>query len=134
MVKELRAEVEQLNVKRKRDKTAQDIELKGLKRRLGGVFDNSDVVLKGMEHLTGVLQTILESEQVQAALEFQDGLDRQRIALVGMKAQEAGGGVSPGQPGAGRRTLASQADERSPVQATPRKSMASARGGGAPVD
>lgn len=88
LVAEMRGDMEELNKKRKRDKTSQDIELKGMKKRLGGVFDHSDVVLRGMEHLNGVLHLVLESERVQAALEFQDNIDRNKIALVGVKDDE----------------------------------------------
>merc|ERR1719265_736237 len=85
LVKEVRADMEELNRKRKRDKTSVDIEMKGLKKRLGDVFENSDAVLKGMEHLWQVLSMILEGERVQNALELQDSVDRKRIALMGVK-------------------------------------------------
>ena len=58
-------DVEELNRKRKRDKANADIENKALKKRLGGVFDNSDLVLKGLEHLSGVLAALLESNRMQ---------------------------------------------------------------------
>merc|ERR1719265_1666829 len=88
LVKEVRADMEELNRKRKRDKTSVDIECKGLKKRLGDVFENSDAVLKGMEHLWAVLSMILEGERVQNALELQDSVDRKRIALMGVKDDE----------------------------------------------
>jgi len=88
LVKEVRADMEELNRKRKRDKTAVDIECKGLKKRLGDVFESSDAVLKGMEHLWQVLSMILEGERVQNALELQDSVDRKRIALMGVKDDE----------------------------------------------
>merc|ERR1719265_999536 len=85
LVKEVRADMEELNRKRKRDKTSVDIEMKHLKKRLGDVFENSDAVLRGMEHLWQVLTMILEGERVQNALELQDSVDRKRIALMGVK-------------------------------------------------
>merc|ERR1719191_1160453 len=88
LVKEVRADMEELNRKRKRDKTAVDIECKGLKKRLGDVFESSDAVLKGMEHLWAVLSMLLEGERVQNALELQDAVDRKRIALMGVKDDE----------------------------------------------
>merc|ERR1719235_1079373 len=89
LVKEVRADMEELNRKRKRDKTSGDIEMNGLKKRLGDVFENSDAVLKGMEHLWAVLSMVLEGERVQNALELQDAIDRKRIALMGVKDDES---------------------------------------------
>jgi len=93
MVREVRLDVEELNRKRKRDKANSDIENKALKKRLGGVFDNSDLVLKGLEHLSGVLAALLESNRMQAALELQDDTDRRKVALTGYK--EAPGAKQP---------------------------------------
>merc|ERR1712072_532274 len=93
MVREVRLDVEELNRKRKRDKANADIENKALKKRLGGVFDNSDLVLKGLEHLSGVLAALLESNRMQAALELQDDMDRRKVALTGYK--EAPGAKAP---------------------------------------
>jgi len=85
---EAREEVEELNRRRKRDKTSSDNELKALKKRLGGVFDNSDAVLKGIEHLYEVFQMILEGEVIGSCLEMQDVIDRKKIALMGVKDDE----------------------------------------------
>merc|ERR1719409_2105219 len=102
MVREVRLDVEELNRKRKRDKANSDIENKALKKRLGGVFDNSDLVLKGLEHLSGVLAALLESNRIQAALELQDDTDRRKVALTGYKEQPG-----PSQPGEkGQKTAA----------------------------
>lgn len=85
---EAREEVEELNRRRKRDKTSSDNELKALKKRLGGVFDNSDAVLKGIEHLYDVIHMILEGELIGSSLEMQDVIDKKKIALMGMKDDE----------------------------------------------
>eukprot|EP00442_Polarella_glacialis_P045790 CAMPEP_0115060022 /NCGR_PEP_ID=MMETSP0227-20121206/7236_1 /TAXON_ID=89957 /ORGANISM="Polarella glacialis, Strain CCMP 1383" /LENGTH=628 /DNA_ID=CAMNT_0002445197 /DNA_START=74 /DNA_END=1959 /DNA_ORIENTATION=- len=82
---EAREELEELNRRRKRDKTSADNELKALKKRLGGVFDNSDAVLRGLEHIYSVLQPVLESELMGCALERQDAIDREKISLMGVK-------------------------------------------------
>merc|ERR1740138_1498033 len=86
---EARSEVEELNRRRKRDKTSSDNELKALKKRLGGVFDNSDAVLKGIEHLYDVIHMILEGELIGSSLEMQDVIDKKKIALMGVKDDEA---------------------------------------------
>jgi len=85
---EAREEVEELNRRRKRDKTSSDNELKALKKRLGGVFDNSDAVLKGIEHLYDVIHMILEGELIGSSLEMQDVVDKKKIALMGVKDDE----------------------------------------------
>jgi hypothetical protein len=85
---EAREEVEELNRRRKRDKTSADNELKALKKRLGGVFDNSDAVLKGIEHLYDVIQMMLEGEFIASSLEMQDSIDKKKIALMGVKDDE----------------------------------------------
>lgn len=81
---EAREEVEELNKRRKRDKASYDIELKALKKRLGGVFDNSDVVLRGLEHIYSVMSMMLESDMMQCSAEMQDTVDRKKIALMGV--------------------------------------------------
>lgn len=85
LASEARSEVEELNRRRKRDKTSSDNELKALKKRLGGVFDNSDMVLRGIEHIYKVMQMMLESDLMQCSVELQDTVDRKRIALMGVK-------------------------------------------------
>jgi len=85
---EAREEVEELNRRRKRDKTSSDNELKALKKRLGGVFDNSDAVLKGIEHLYDVIQMMLEGEFIGSSLEMQDAVDKKKISLMGVKDDE----------------------------------------------
>lgn len=92
---EAREEVDELNRKRKRDKTSSDNELKALKKRLGGVFDNSDAVLRGTEHIHEVMRMLLESDRLQSSLERQDALDRKKIALFGVRDEEARGGSAP---------------------------------------
>eukprot|EP00928_Gymnodinium_smaydae_P020333 TRINITY_DN17862_c0_g1_i2.p1 TRINITY_DN17862_c0_g1~~TRINITY_DN17862_c0_g1_i2.p1 ORF type:complete len:621 (-),score=149.69 TRINITY_DN17862_c0_g1_i2:495-2357(-) len=86
---EVREEVEELNRRRKRDKASTDNELKTLKKRLGGVFDSSDMVLRGIEHLYSVLDMVLQSETASCSVEMQDSQDRKRIALVGVKDEES---------------------------------------------
>eukprot|EP00746_Dinoflagellata_sp_MGD_P106778 gnl/MRDRNA2_/MRDRNA2_44727_c0_seq1.p1 gnl/MRDRNA2_/MRDRNA2_44727_c0~~gnl/MRDRNA2_/MRDRNA2_44727_c0_seq1.p1 ORF type:complete len:578 (-),score=134.15 gnl/MRDRNA2_/MRDRNA2_44727_c0_seq1:41-1774(-) len=124
LVKEVRADMEELNRKRKRDKTSVDIEMKHLKKRLGDVFENSDAVLRGMEHLWQVLSMILEGERVQNALELQDSVDRKRIALMGVKDDELSlsrnYGSSPQRP---RPEARSAAQERA-ADKTPRATTA----------
>merc|ERR1712217_458190 len=69
-------------------KTSSDNELKALKKRLGGVFDTSDAVSRGIEHIYGVLETMLQSDLIQCSVELQDSFDRKRIVLMGVKDDE----------------------------------------------
>lgn len=85
---EAREEVEELNRRRKCDKSSADNELKALKKRLSGVFENSDSLMRGMEHTYGIIQTMLESDLIQCSLELQDSMDRKKIALIGVKDDE----------------------------------------------
>lgn len=85
---EAREEVEELNKRRKRDKSSADNELKALKKRLGGVFDNSDSVKRDVGHIYSVLQTMLKSDLIQCSVEMQDAIDRKRISLMGVKDDE----------------------------------------------
>jgi len=85
---EAREEVEELNRRRKVDKSTADNELKALKRRLSGVFENSDNLMRGMEHIYGIVRAMVESELMQCSLEWQDTVDRKKIALIGVKDEE----------------------------------------------
>jgi len=101
MVKEVRIDVEDLNRKRKRDKNTTDLEHKGFKERLNGVFETSDVVARGLEHLSSVLWSILQSERAASALDHQDDLDRAKVALMGYKdnkPDQAPGSKGPARP------------------------------------
>lgn len=86
---EAREEVEELNRRRKSDKSSADNELKALKKRLGGVFENSDTVLRGIEHIYSIVRAMLESDLIGCSLELQDSIDRKKIALLGVKDDEA---------------------------------------------
>lgn len=88
LAKEVKEEVVELGRLRKRDKTSADNELKALKKRLGGVFQNSDTVLRGIEHIYSILELVLESDNRQCSVELQDSSDRKKISLMGVKDDE----------------------------------------------
>ena len=69
---------------------------------MSGVFENSDNVLKGLEHISAVLATVLESERQAAALDIQDNIDRTNISLMGYK-EHVEGGNGGGKDGGGVR-------------------------------
>jgi len=125
LVKENRTDMEELNRKRKRDKTSVDIEMNHLKKRLGDANENSEAVLRGMEHLWQVLSMMLEGERVQNALELQDSVDRKRIALMGVKDDDLSlsrnYGSTPQRPRPEARGAAQERAATAPGGAKPKK-------------
>jgi len=125
LVKENRTDMEELNRKRKRDKTSVDIEMNHLKKRLGDANENSEAVLRGMEHLWQVLSMMLEGERVQNALELQDSVDRKRIALMGVKDDDLSlsrnYGSTPQRPRPEARGVAQERAATAPGGAKPKK-------------
>lgn len=85
LVGEVRRDVEDLQKKRKKDRASVDMEIKAHKKQMGGVYDSTDNVQKGLERLAGALEVLLESDRVQAALDAQDLVDRKNVALLGYK-------------------------------------------------
>jgi len=88
LLSEQRESIEELDRKRKRDRTSADLELKSIKKRLGGVFDSSDAVLRGLEHLTTVLGTVIDAASMQCALDVQDSSDRDQVSLLGLREEQ----------------------------------------------
>lgn len=78
-------DVEGVEKKIKKDRSEVDIEIKQVKKRMAGVFDNSHVVLKGLEHLTAVISILLEADRIGMTIEIQDDSDRKKVALMGYK-------------------------------------------------
>merc|ERR1719265_3023539 len=101
LVGEVRRDVEDLQKKRKKDRAAVDMEIKAHKKQMSGVSDSADGVLRNLERLAGVLEVLLESERVQAALEHQDLIDRKNVSLMGFRGQRADG--EPAQEGSNFR-------------------------------
>eukprot|EP00919_Chromeraceae_sp_WS-2016_P033200 GHVR01078459.1.p1 GENE.GHVR01078459.1~~GHVR01078459.1.p1 ORF type:complete len:201 (+),score=38.03 GHVR01078459.1:449-1051(+) len=77
--------------KNKKKLVKKELETKQLKKRLGGVFENSDLVLKGLEHVTGVVALLVESDKVGASLDVQDEQDRKQVSLMGFKEKDEKG-------------------------------------------
>jgi len=91
LVRQVREDVEDIDGKYKKDKSSHDVDSRSLRKRLEVVCDNSDMVLKGVENLAGIVKGLLESDRVGAALEVQDDSDRRKVALTGYKDKSAAG-------------------------------------------
>merc|ERR1719235_2309034 len=85
IAREVRVDLEDVNQKRKMDKLGLEAELKAFRQRIGGAFEHSEALLRGMEHIAGVLSVALQSERISAALDFQDFSDRKKDSLVTCK-------------------------------------------------
>eukprot|EP00746_Dinoflagellata_sp_MGD_P167804 gnl/MRDRNA2_/MRDRNA2_98725_c0_seq1.p1 gnl/MRDRNA2_/MRDRNA2_98725_c0~~gnl/MRDRNA2_/MRDRNA2_98725_c0_seq1.p1 ORF type:complete len:601 (+),score=156.07 gnl/MRDRNA2_/MRDRNA2_98725_c0_seq1:117-1919(+) len=82
VAKEVRIDLEEVNSKRKIDKLSLEAELKAFRQRIGGAFEHSEALLRGLEHIAGVVSVALQSERISAALDFQDFTDRKKESLV----------------------------------------------------
>lgn len=90
VAKEVRIDLEEVNSKRKIDKLSLEAELKAFRQRIGGAFEHSEALLRGLEHIAGVLSVALQSERISAALDFQDFTDRKKEPTVTCRADKMG--------------------------------------------
>jgi len=88
LASEARCEVEELNRRRKRDRSSSDNEIKAVKDRLSAVFNKTDQGLRGLANIRIVVQYLLDSDLMQCSVEMQDTSDRLKIALLGVKDEE----------------------------------------------
>lgn len=82
---EQQAVIEDTDRKRKRDRTTLDLEIKGIQKRLGGIFDSHAEITKGFGHLRDVVGKMLGAAQMQCALDTQDTEDREKVFLLGLR-------------------------------------------------
>merc|ERR1719409_1005797 len=75
--------------RRKRDRTSLDLEIKGIQKRLGGIFDSHALISRGFEHLGSIVGTLLEAVRMQCAFNMQDTLDREHMYLLGLREEGA---------------------------------------------
>jgi hypothetical protein len=80
---------EELEKRRKRDRTSLDLEIKSIQKRMGGIFDSHEAVMKGFEHLVDVVGMLLDASRMQCAFNLQDTADREHMFLLGL--QDEGG-------------------------------------------
>eukprot|EP00397_Hematodinium_sp_SG-2012_P027466 GEMP01028864.1.p1 GENE.GEMP01028864.1~~GEMP01028864.1.p1 ORF type:complete len:643 (+),score=148.21 GEMP01028864.1:92-2020(+) len=107
MIDTFRENMDNINKKRKADKADIGTESKQLKKRIGGIFETSEMTFRAVEHISNVLGTMMEVCNVAGALDSQDDLDRQGVALMGFKdkdSKEGAGARKRGQSGPKQRT------------------------------
>mmetsp|Transcript_10449 Transcript_10449/g.19252 ORF Transcript_10449/g.19252 Transcript_10449/m.19252 type:complete len:580 (+) Transcript_10449:97-1836(+) len=102
IMSEQQSVIEDEGRKRKRDRTTLDLEIKGIQKRLGGIFDSHAEITKGFEHLRNVVGKLLGAARMQCAVDLQDTEDREKVYLLGMRLdsqkEESAGPMSPGRP------------------------------------
>lgn len=104
--------MEESEKKRKRDRVALELEIKGIQKRLGGIFDSHAVVSKGFAHLGEILGFMLEAVRMQCAFELQDTSDREHMYLLGLREETAPKEPSPPTQSPGRAKICAQGSPR----------------------
>jgi len=87
-MREVRLDIEGLDARRKRDKLGLEDNIDVLQKQVSGSVDSADQLLKGLEHMSGVLGMSLQGQRMVVALGVQDYIDRKDQTLVGLKKQD----------------------------------------------
>ncbi|CAE8600080.1 unnamed protein product, partial [Polarella glacialis] len=87
LVQQVTMEVEEVGRQRRRDRNTSEVEIKQLQHALENVQGSSEEVASSLEHLSGVIWTIVQCERAASALDQQDNDDRGKVALMGYKAE-----------------------------------------------
>jgi len=85
MMKEVRIDLEICDNKRKKDKQATEEQMRQLQSRVVSAFDASESMLKGLEHVTGVVSMSLQSERMSVALDLQDFVERKDTPFLSFR-------------------------------------------------
>eukprot|EP00403_Amphidinium_massartii_P016176 CAMPEP_0178411506 /NCGR_PEP_ID=MMETSP0689_2-20121128/21528_1 /TAXON_ID=160604 /ORGANISM="Amphidinium massartii, Strain CS-259" /LENGTH=610 /DNA_ID=CAMNT_0020032711 /DNA_START=35 /DNA_END=1864 /DNA_ORIENTATION=+ len=111
LLNEQREVIDEAERRRKRDRSSTDLELKGIKKRLNGIFESSDVITRGFELFSEVVSMMIKAVDMQCALDMQDTLDREHLSLLGVKESGVKEEVAPGSA------------QGSPLKRSPRKGL-----------
>jgi hypothetical protein len=84
MVREVRFDMDSYDQKRCRDKQGLEEQLRDLHSKVGNASDSSEFLLRGLEHVSGVVSMTLQSEKMSVALDLQDFEERRETPLVGV--------------------------------------------------
>jgi len=87
-MREVQLDIEGLDARRKRDKLGLEDSIDILQKQVAGSVDSADQLLKGLEHMSGVLGMSLQGQRMVVALGVQDYIDRKDQTLVGIKKQD----------------------------------------------
>jgi len=85
LLNEQRDIIEEAERRRKRDRSSTDLELKGIKKWMSGIFESSDIITRGFELFSQVVSMMIQAVDMQCALDMQDTLDREHMSLLGVK-------------------------------------------------
>lgn len=84
-VREVRLDIESLERKRKSDKQGVEDQVRQLSGRVCTTADLSESLLRGLEHVSGVISMSLQSHRMSVALDLQDYLERKDTPYVGLR-------------------------------------------------
>lgn len=85
MVREVRFDLDSYDKKRYRDKQALEEQMRDLQGRVVTAADSSDFMLRGLEHVSGVISMSLQSERMSVALDLQDFVEKKDTPYVGIR-------------------------------------------------
>jgi len=84
-MREVRTDLDIVENKRKQDKQGVEDQVRHLTGRVGNMNDLSEQLLRGLEHVSGVINMSLQSERMSVALDLQDYLERKDTPYVGLR-------------------------------------------------
>lgn len=90
LLKEIRIDLESLESRRRRDRQGVEDEVTGLQTRVQTSLGSAEAMLKGLEHISGIIGMTLQSERISVALDLQDFVERRETPYVGIR-DEVGG-------------------------------------------
>jgi len=89
MIREMRFDLDSHDEKRHRDKHVVEEQLHDINAKIINARDSSDSILRGLEHISGVISMTLQSERMSAALDLQEFADRRDTSYVGVREDTA---------------------------------------------
>lgn len=84
MVREMRFDLDENQEKRQRDKQSLEEQMRDLTVKVNNAGDSSESMLRGLEHVSGVISMTLQSERMSAALDLQSFVERKDTPYVGV--------------------------------------------------
>jgi len=84
VLREVRTDVGNLDEKRKRDKQGLEEDMRGVRNRVGNALESTAAMLRGLEHVSGVMSMSLQSERMSIALDLQDFVERKDSHYIGI--------------------------------------------------
>eukprot|EP00929_Paragymnodinium_shiwhaense_P088210 TRINITY_DN4847_c0_g1_i1.p1 TRINITY_DN4847_c0_g1~~TRINITY_DN4847_c0_g1_i1.p1 ORF type:complete len:634 (+),score=215.69 TRINITY_DN4847_c0_g1_i1:92-1993(+) len=88
LLKEIRIDMDSLDVRRKRDKAELERDVADLGTKVSAATDTAGNTYKGLQHVSGVLGMSLQSERMSVALDLQDFIERKDTPYVGVSTAE----------------------------------------------